>query len=94
MKQNTVKINALAVQIPRHNTVLLLTLDTLCYPVGTHTHDHHLELYYAYDTTLNKETKHSKTVMNLKNLLRFLYNTCRMKQVLMLRCKSTKCSKH
>ena len=47
-------------QIPRHNTVLLLTLDTLCYPVGTHTHDHHLELYYAYDTTLNKETKHSK----------------------------------
>ena len=87
-------INALAVQIPRHNTILLLTLDTLCYSVGTHKHDRHLELYYAYDTTLNKETTHSKAVMNLKNLLRFLYNNSRMKQVLMLRYKSTKCSKH
>ena len=81
-------------QIPRHNTVLLLTLDTLCYPVGTHKHDRHLELHYAYDITLNKETTHSKAVMNLINLLRFLYNTSRMKQVLMLRYKSTECSKH
>ena len=90
----TIIINALAVQIPRHSTVLLLKLDTMCYPVGTHKHDRHLELYYANDTTLNKETTHFKAFMNLKNLLRFLYNTSRMKQVLMLRYKSTKCSKH
>ena len=81
-------------QIPCHNTVLLLTLDTLCYPVGTHKHYRHHELYYAYDTALNKETTHSKALINLKNLLMFLYNTSRMKQVLMLRYKSTKCSKH
>ena len=87
-------INALTVQIPRHNTFLLLTLDTSCYPVGTHKHDRHLELHYANDTTLNKETTHSKAVINLKKLLKLLYNTSRMKQVLMLRYKSTKCSKH
>ena len=48
------------------------------------------------DTTLNKETTHSKlkAVVNLKNLLRLLYNTSRMKQVLILRYKSMKCSKH
>ena len=88
------KINALTVQIPRHNTFLLLTLDTSCYPVGTHKHDRHLELHNANDTTLNKETTHSKAVINFKKLLKLLYNTSRMKQVLMLRYKSTKCSKH
>ena len=87
-------INALTVQIPRHNTFLLLTLDTSCYPVGTHKHDRHLELHNANDTTLNKETTHSKAVINFKKLLKLLYNTSRMKQVLMLRYKSTKCSKH
>ena len=46
------------------------------------------------DTTLNKQTTHSKAVMNLKNLLRLLYNTSRMKQVLILRYKSMKCSKN
>ena len=90
----TVIINALRVQIPRHNTFLLLTLDTSCYPVGTHKHDRHLELHNANDTTLNKETMHSKAVINFKKLLKLLYNTSRMKQVLMLRYKSTKCSKH
>ena len=54
----------------------------------------HIELYYANDTTLNKETTHSKSVMNFKNILRLLYNTSIMKQVLKLRYKSTKCSKH
>ena len=90
----TIIINALTVQIPRHNTFLLLTLDTSCYPVGTHKHDRHLELHNANDTTLNKETTHSKAVINFKKLLKLLYNTSRMKQVLMLRYKSTKCSKH
>ena len=75
-------------------TKMLLTLDTLCYPVDTHKKDLHLELYYVYDTTLNKETTHSKSVMNFKNILRLLYNTSRMKQVLKLRYKSTKSSKH
>ena len=61
-------------------TILLLTLDTLCYPVGTLKHDRHLELHYANDTTLNKESTHSKVVMNLQNLLRLLYNSSRIKQ--------------
>ena len=30
----------------------------------THKHDCHLELHCANDTTLNKETMHSKAVMN------------------------------
>ena len=66
-------INALTVQIPRHNTVLfLLTLDTLCYPVGTHKHDRHHELHYANETTLNKETTHSRAVINLKKIIKAL----------------------
>ena len=73
---------------------MLVTLDILCYSVDTHEKKLHIELYYANDTTLNKETTHSKSVMNFKNILRLLYNTSRMKQVLKLRYKSTKCSKH
>ena len=52
--------------------IVLLTLDTLCYPVGTHKHDCHLELHYANDTTLNKETTHSNAVINLKNIIKAL----------------------
>ena len=37
------------------------------------------------DTTLNKETTHSKAVINFKNLSRLLYNTSRMKQELIPR---------
>ena len=33
----------------------------------THKHDCHLELHCANDTTLNKETTHSKAVMNPHN---------------------------
>ena len=80
--------------IIHHSIIPLITLDTLCYPRGTHKHDRHLELHYANDTTLNNETTHFKAVMNLKNLLRLIYNTSRMKQELMLTYKSMKCSKH